>query len=137
MAGKVVELAGCIILDEQNRILLIHRNTKKFVHWELPGGKVELNESLKMAAVRELREELNVHATDLCEVGDVTFKEKRKTYHYTWFTASIQGEPAVQEHQIHDDVSYFSLYDFERITLSTNAVLLQEELTTNPQLLVS
>lgn len=39
-----VELSGAIILDKQNKILLIHRNTKELKQWELPGGKLELGE---------------------------------------------------------------------------------------------
>ena len=41
---KKIELAGAIILDKDNRILLIHRNTPELKQWELPGGKLEKDE---------------------------------------------------------------------------------------------
>jgi len=55
-----LQLAGCVILDEKGRVLLLHRETSKRVQWETPGGKVEPGESEKQAAVREVKEELGV-----------------------------------------------------------------------------
>lgn len=55
-----IALAGCIIKDTKKRILLIHRNTAKRTHWEIPGGKIEKGETAAAAASREIQEELGV-----------------------------------------------------------------------------
>ncbi|MBD7966668.1 NUDIX domain-containing protein [Paenibacillus gallinarum] len=39
------DASGIVIIDEQNRILLVHQTYKK-KHWSLPGGIVEDNESV-------------------------------------------------------------------------------------------
>ncbi len=51
---KIV-LAGCIIL-KGDAILLLNR--KKTGWYELPGGKIDENESAEATAIRELKEEL-------------------------------------------------------------------------------
>lgn len=47
--------AGVVVMDDEGRILLIHRADDQT--WGLPGGGVEPGESWSQAAVRECREE--------------------------------------------------------------------------------
>ncbi len=49
--------AYAVIVDEQDRILLALFNGGPTPEWTLPGGGVELHETVEEAAVRELREE--------------------------------------------------------------------------------
>lgn len=49
--------AYAVILDEADRILLALRNVAPEPQWTLPGGGVELGETVEQAVVRELREE--------------------------------------------------------------------------------
>ena len=55
MNSEVIELAGNLIVDDR-QILLVYREDEE--HWEVPGGKVESDESPTEAAVREAREEI-------------------------------------------------------------------------------
>src|ERR1700722_15922631 len=50
--------AGVLFFDKEHRVLLVKPTYKN--HWEIPGGVVELNESLKSAADREIKEELSL-----------------------------------------------------------------------------
>jgi 8-oxo-dGTP diphosphatase len=50
--------AGVLIRDRAGRVLLVEPACKDY--WEIPGGCVEAGESPYAAAVRELKEELNI-----------------------------------------------------------------------------
>lgn len=52
---------GAVVLDKQNRVLLIQRGSEPLKgHWSLPGGLVELGETLLDALTREVFEETGV-----------------------------------------------------------------------------
>ncbi|MCX7954413.1 MAG: NUDIX domain-containing protein [Bacteroidales bacterium] len=51
-----IDAAGSIIINEENKVLLIHRRNK----WDLPKGKIDNNESPLSAAIRETYEECNI-----------------------------------------------------------------------------
>ncbi len=53
-----VPSTGVVVLDEQNRFLMVKRTVEpKIGHWCLPGGFMEIDESPVECALRELREE--------------------------------------------------------------------------------
>jgi 8-oxo-dGTP diphosphatase len=57
--GPVVAI-GAIVIDKGS-ILLVKRNTEPARgQWSLPGGRVELGETLREALVREVREETGI-----------------------------------------------------------------------------
>lgn len=52
---------GAVILDDENRILLILRKRHPEAGtWSIPGGKVEPYETLERAVVREIKEEVDL-----------------------------------------------------------------------------
>ncbi|EQB36333.1 MULTISPECIES: NUDIX hydrolase [Virgibacillus] len=64
---KHIISAAVIVLNDHKEILLI-KGPKR--GWEIPGGQVEVGESLKNAAVRETKEEcgLDIEVTQFCGV---------------------------------------------------------------------
>src|SRR3954471_14585046 len=54
-ANSLVPAASAIVVDEAGRILLHRRRDNEM--WALPGGVMELGESIAECAVREVREE--------------------------------------------------------------------------------
>ncbi len=59
--------AAVLILDEQNRLLLMKRSDSGC--WGPPGGAVELGEVVEMAARREVREETGLELSELSLFG--------------------------------------------------------------------
>lgn len=114
-------LAGCVIRNEEGRVLLLHRNKKDRVQWELPGGKLEPGEDPEAAAVREIQEELGVRATIHSKLGEAAFHENGIEHMYVWFEARIADEPRIAEPQSFDDLRYFHVSELEnRDDLSAN-----------------
>jgi len=76
---------GAVIVDS-GRVLLVQRGREPLKgHWTLPGGLVELGESLTEGVVREVREEtgLEVEPAELVELVDRIYREDgRVRYHY-------------------------------------------------------
>jgi 8-oxo-dGTP diphosphatase len=58
------------ILEQDGRILIGQRTPQQShpLKWEFPGGKVETAETPEQAVVRELSEELGIHAEGLQEI---------------------------------------------------------------------
>jgi ADP-ribose pyrophosphatase YjhB (NUDIX family) len=76
---------GAVVVD-RGRVLLIRRGTEPMKgQWSLPGGILELGESLMAGVVREVREEtgLVVEPIELIELLDRIHREdNRIRYHY-------------------------------------------------------
>ena len=66
----LIEAAGGLVKNENGEYLFIYRNNK----WDLPKGKIEKEEKIKVAAVREVEEECGIKVGNLDE-------KICKTYH--------------------------------------------------------
>lgn len=76
---------GAVIVQE-GRVLLVQRGREPLKgHWSLPGGMVELGESLLAGVIREVKEEtgLLVEPVELIELLDRIHRQgERVRYHY-------------------------------------------------------
>lgn len=76
---------GAVIVHA-GRVLLIRRGTEPLRgHWSIPGGLVDVGESLHQAVVREVQEEtgLTVEPVELIELLDrIHRQDTRIQYHY-------------------------------------------------------
>ncbi|MES2428397.1 MAG: (deoxy)nucleoside triphosphate pyrophosphohydrolase [Bacteroidota bacterium] len=66
----MIDVTCALIVDNQNRLFAAQRSSAMSLplKWELPGGKIELNESAEDCLIREIKEELNIEieiVTDL------------------------------------------------------------------------
>lgn len=124
-----IRLAGCLIVDSENKIMLLHRNKKCVTQWELPGGKIESGESAEQAAVRELREELGIEVRIDNELGNTSFEEAGKKFEYIWFGATVlSGEPHVCEPNTIDELASFRISELSTLKLSGNMMNLHARL---------
>ena len=117
-------LSGCLIFNK-GKILLLRR--KDHGHLETPGGKVKEGETLKEAALRELKEEIGkVKVSNIEYLGSVNFlipTGEEGTAH-KFVMKYISGEI-----ELEDKFSgYEWVDDFEREDLSPDLKLFKEEL---------
>jgi ADP-ribose pyrophosphatase YjhB (NUDIX family) len=100
-ANSVVPSTTAVVLDEQGRIALVHRKDNGL--WALPGGGMELGESIEDCAVREVKEEtgLDVEVTGLVgiytnphHVMKYSDGEVRQQFSICYTTRLIGGELA-------------------------------------------
>lgn len=102
----VVGVGGVIV--DRGRAVLIRRGTEPLLgQWSIPGGTIEIGETIEEAVRRELREEtgLDVRVLELIELFDRIYlenggsplQEKRKPrYHYViadYLCELVGGEP--------------------------------------------
>ena len=97
---RPVPAVGAIILRD-NEILLIQRGANPGKgQWSVPGGSVELGETLKEGVARETLEEtgLVVEVGDLSGVFDVIVRDGNTiTFHYVlvdYFATVVSGVPS-------------------------------------------
>lgn len=92
----ILNFSGAFITNENKEILLQKRSDKDNI-WGLPGGAIEIGESIEEAAIREVKEEtvLDIHIDYLVGVYSKYFAEyangdKAQTICY-FFKGSILG----------------------------------------------
>lgn len=54
---KQEKSCGAIVINQNNKILLVHHNAG---HWDFPKGHVEKGETEEQTAIREVKEETNI-----------------------------------------------------------------------------
>ncbi|GAA2252748.1 NUDIX domain-containing protein [Streptomyces amakusaensis] len=102
--NSMVVAASAVVTDDRDRILLQRRRDNDL--WALPGGGMDMGESLPGAAVREVREEtgLDVEITGL--VGTYTDPrhiiaysdgEVRRQFNVCFRAQVIGGTPAISD----------------------------------------
>jgi len=69
-ANSVVPSTTAIVADDQGRIALVKRKDNEL--WALPGGGMELGESIEQGAVREVKEETGLDVEVVGLVGVYT-----------------------------------------------------------------
>ena len=103
-----MQLSGCIITDQDDKILLLHRTNPR-EQWEVPGGKIEKGEDSRAAAIREINEELGVSVKIDKLLGQKKFTEDNVSMNYFWYKAEIMsGKPKIMEPEKFNGFKYFS-----------------------------
>lgn len=51
---------GVIVINDEGKILVLHRTGNHAPYWSIPGGSLELGETFEVGATRELQEECGI-----------------------------------------------------------------------------
>ena len=124
--GPRVGCGAAIIVDR--RILLIRRLQQPEAQaWGLPGGKVDLFETLEAAIIREISEELGITLQAprfLCNVEYVDHAAGQHWISAIYRAHDYAGEPKLMEPDKHGGFGWFDLDDLPQpLTLATICAL--------------
>jgi 8-oxo-dGTP diphosphatase len=111
-----IELSGCLVLRDE-KILLLYRKDKE--HWEVPGGKVQENESPTEAAVRETEEEIGVDVDLKRPVYTGEFQKDGEIYEWNAYMGRIKEEPEIQEEKF-GKLKWFNGEELDELELAPN-----------------
>ena len=105
------KLAVDAIVEYQNKIILIERKNIPY-GWAIPGGFVDVGETVEDAVRREMKEEINVELFDLKQFHTYSDPKRDKRWHTISliFTATCKTAPFAG-----DDAKNFGLFTKEEI----------------------
>jgi len=114
-----LEAAGGLVSNDEDELLFIYR----LEFWDLPKGKIELNESPEEAAYREIQEECGIVShrleKELCETyhiyemgGEMYLK---KTF---WFSFVLEDNSENVTPQTEEDIELVSWFGEDEIQLA-------------------
>ncbi len=92
--NKTIYVAVAVIKNEENEILISRRQQGQHLagYWEFPGGKIEQNETVRDALIREIQEELAITIIPETHLIDVIYHYPEKTVNLkTWCCYLKQG----------------------------------------------
>ena len=113
-----------VIIVEDGRVLLVKRGHAPLAgEWSIPGGVLEVGETLREAAIREALEEtcLAIEAADLLGVYDRVLRDHdgRTLYHYVlidFLCRRVAGEARASGDA--DEVSWFTSEEIGKLKLA-------------------
>ena len=100
-----------IIFDEKNRILLYHRNDYDL--WNLPGGRLEGDETPLEGVIREIKEETGLVA-DFERLSGIYSKPDQGEILFQFVCKIIDGEITLNDEA--DRIEYFDFADLPKNT---------------------
>jgi 8-oxo-dGTP pyrophosphatase MutT (NUDIX family) len=95
--------AAVIVVNEQGQLLLIKGPRRG---WEPPGGQVELGEPIKLAAIREVKEETGIDI-EIMKFCGIFQNLNRNVVNTLWLGKPIGGAMATSPESL--QVGYFTL----------------------------
>ncbi|MGW2372895.1 MULTISPECIES: NUDIX domain-containing protein [Kitasatospora] len=124
-ANSLVPAASVVVVDDAGRVLLQRRTDNGM--WALPGGKMDIGESLAGCGVRETREETGIDIEITGIVG--TYTDPRHVFAYDdgevrqEFSICLLGRPLGGELRVSDEsyeVAWFTPIETDGLPMVSN-----------------
>ena len=121
-ANSLVPGGSAVVVDDQGRVLMQRRTDSG--NWALPGGTMEIGETLERCVVREVQEETGLDIeitglpgiyTDPHHVIAYADGEVRQEFNVTYLGRVVGGAIAVSDES--SDVRFVDAAEFERIPI--------------------
>lgn len=120
--NSLVVAASAAVVDDEGRLLLQRRVDNGL--WAMPGGAMEMTESLPEAAIREVREETGYEVEVIGLVGTYTDArhiiaysdgEVRRQFNVCFRARLVGGVPAVSDES--HEMDWFSAEEAEELSM--------------------
>lgn len=136
---KQIEVVAAVIVKD-GMILATQRGYGEFKgKWEFPGGKVEKDENLEQAIIREIKEETNANINVVEYINTVEYDYA--TFHltmHTYLCEVLNNNPEFVYHDDntleHDNMVWLDLSDLDHLDWLPADVLVVNELKKNKTL---
>ena len=122
--SELITLAGGVLLNDANQMLLLHRNTEKLTQWEMPAGECEGGESPEEAMRRGLRKETGVYVETARFLALAAIWHDGKQCEFHWFEVTTSDNPRIMEPGVHDELRYYDLFRLRRMESALSRDLL-------------
>jgi ADP-ribose pyrophosphatase YjhB (NUDIX family) len=106
--------ATAIVLYSQNKVLLIKRATLPFKgYWALPGGRMDIGETVEQTCIREVKEETGLNVEIVYKLGDYHEQGFMDGIDYDYYPACfivkvVGGQTLKQDSEI-QEIKLFNL----------------------------
>ena len=116
--------AGCVVKNDSGEILLVSANDKKI--WSFPKGHGEKGETIKGAALREVKEETGWDVELIKQLSDITYihGQTRELIRVAIFLAKPIKKTGAPETKTY--AKWFSLAEAKKIIYPNLAFILNE-----------
>ncbi len=125
----VVSVAGCLVINGKNEILLQHRTDTHL--WSIPGGAVELGETVEEAVRREVFEETSITVNELHffqvfsgESQHITYPNGDEVYfvNLVFECRDFEGTVKVNDHES-SELEFFAYDSLPQLTPSNEPIV--------------
>jgi ADP-ribose pyrophosphatase YjhB (NUDIX family) len=111
-----------VVIIHNNSVLLVRQNQKPF--WVLPGGTLEVGESLISCGIREIREELNLeiriqkvlYLADFIQASPALTRHTVDIFLLASLGSNINAATLATDENL-DDMGWYTLPEFAQLTV--------------------